>query len=705
MIRRLTTIVLLVSLVLAGSFTAWAQGDARSPITAANADSLAPVLAGDASGVNALVWSPDGTVLAVAGTPEIWLYDVQDLEAAPQRLRGHGSAVRSLAFNPDGTLLASASWDATVRLWDTATGGELLVLEPPVIEPVAPEQPAGEEADAGEAEAETAGDESAGEEAEPADDQDEGGEDEAAIEQAGAEPCAQEGHTEPVWAVAFSPDGTMLATGGLDQTANGGCPARLWNVSGSGDELTVELKYALQGHTRGVYYTAFSADGAMLITASSDGTVRLWDTESGAELATLDGHGSSVWSMALSPDGSTLATGGWDNSARLWSLGDDLGASLAVFGPGDPDAGVVGHTDWVDGLAFAPDGTLLATVSEDGTARLWDIAEGDQRDALVLYEPGLDTLDYQMVAVQGIMFAPPPVETEPGEALTGEVPASVEPDEFLAARDVVLETVDEIDGIDLGYVTHAQIDGTELIVYGVDTAASAFRLPFDQGAAWTDDPSGIVLTSALAETLGKSLGDTVDITPAEDGQATPIEIIGIVPSRLDGAYMAWEELAAIDTAISNEGAPLVNTMYIRLDADHQTPERATPLAEYIRFTLQDEGVHVALRFQYRRVDLQSTAFSSDGSLWVVGGSVYEQADEGTRLLPSETGALWLWDMEQGAVIGSVDDFAAGVSLVAFSPDGTLLATWTDNLSGIDVEAGASSADNTPGTLQLWAVAE
>jgi WD40 repeat protein len=161
-----------------------------------------------------------------------------------------------------------------------------------------------------------------------------------------------ESHTSTVYAVAFSPDGTRLATAD-------GRTVGLWDPA-TGTTLTT-----LESHTSAVYAVAFSPDGTRLATAGSDGTARLWDPATGAALTTLKGHTDWVRSVAFSPDGTRLATGSDDYTVRLW----------------DPATGVAlttlkGHTGWVRSVAFSPDGTRLATGSDDYTVRLWDPATG-----------------------------------------------------------------------------------------------------------------------------------------------------------------------------------------------------------------------------------------------------------------------------------------------------------------------------------------
>jgi WD40 repeat protein len=89
--------------------------------------------------------------------------------------------------------------------------------------------------------------------------------------------------------------------------------------------------------------------------------VRLWDPATGQPTGTLEGHESTVYGVAFSPDGRLLATGGDDGTVRLWDPAT-----------GQPTGTLEGHADTVNDVAFSPDGRLLATGSDDRTVRLWD---------------------------------------------------------------------------------------------------------------------------------------------------------------------------------------------------------------------------------------------------------------------------------------------------------------------------------------------
>ncbi|KAK3291304.1 uncharacterized protein B0H64DRAFT_349303 [Chaetomium fimeti] len=167
--------------------------------------------------------------------------------------------------------------------------------------------------------------------------------------------CLQtfEGHNDPVYSVAFSPDGSRIVSGSADHTI------RVWDAT-SGMEVR-----KLEGHCGSVRSVAFSPDGGRVVSGSADHTIRLWDAKSGKEVQKLDGHNDPVYSVAFSPDGSRIVSGSADRTIRIW----DTASGKAV-------QTLRGHISWVHSVAYCPDGSQIVSRSADDTIRIWDVTSG-----------------------------------------------------------------------------------------------------------------------------------------------------------------------------------------------------------------------------------------------------------------------------------------------------------------------------------------
>ena len=166
-------------------------------------------------------------------------------------------------------------------------------------------------------------------------------------------------HPGGATALAASPDGSMLVTGGYDRSA------RIWRIA---DRRQVGT---LAGHGGTVWSVAWSPDGRWLATAGEDKAVRIWRAADLALVHTLRGHELNIWSIQFSPDSRLLASGSFDHSIRLW----DVASGRMI-------RQLAGHEQAVVAVAFSPDGTMLASGGDDSTVRLWRVADGAQLKVL-----------------------------------------------------------------------------------------------------------------------------------------------------------------------------------------------------------------------------------------------------------------------------------------------------------------------------------
>jgi len=251
--------------------------------------------------------------------PAYWLAPVigaavTQVDPLKQIRTGHTGPVRTVAVSEDGARAVSGSDDGTVRVWDLTTGTEQAALT---------------------------------------------------------------GHAGEVFSVALTPDGTRAVSGGSDRTV------RVWDLTTGSEQaaLTTGSEQAalatgseqavLSGHTRTVWSVAITPDGALAVSGSGDGTVRVWDLATGTEQAALTGHAGEVFSVALTQDGTRAVSGGSDGALRIWDLATRLQQAV-----------VTGHTGWVRAVMLAKDETLAVSGGEDASVRIWDLATGREQATL-----------------------------------------------------------------------------------------------------------------------------------------------------------------------------------------------------------------------------------------------------------------------------------------------------------------------------------
>ena len=161
------------------------------------------------------------------------------------------------------------------------------------------------------------------------------------------------GHTREIVSAEFSPDGQKIVTASADGTV------KIWNTNSG------ELLNDLNGHLDMVRSAEFSQDEKKIVTFSFDKTVKIWDAISGKLLTDLKNFIAPINSAEFSPNGKQVVTASLDKTAKIW---DATSGNLLVS--------LKGHTDWVSSAEFSPDGKKVVTASHDKTAKIWDAISG-----------------------------------------------------------------------------------------------------------------------------------------------------------------------------------------------------------------------------------------------------------------------------------------------------------------------------------------
>jgi WD40 repeat protein len=624
----------ILALIMAGVALFLGEQARQSAITAQNAQRItyARELAGAA--LNNLEIDPERSILLalqavsttrmVDGTvlPEAEEALHRSLLASPVRLTltGHEIGVLTAAFSPDGQRIATIGRDGVTIIWDANTGSELLRL-PGTTQP-------------GDAiSAQRLAFSPDGRWLATADD--------SLIRLWGVTSGdlirTFSGHSGEVWAIAFSPDGSQLASGGAD------AQAYIWDVN------TGATQFELTAHTEAIEELAFSPDGRWLVTTSDDLSMKVWEAASGALLQDISDLTVPAYSIAFSPDSSRMATDNmiWDTRALPFTLASTIPENIGavVFSPdghwlagssgsiakvldaatGQPLLTLAGHTSWIIDVAFSPDGERLTTTSLDGTAKVWSLTPG-----------------YEVVTVAGkgwrVAFS------ADGTQLAME------------GLDGTASIWDAATGNPI-----RDLEGHTQSLLNVAYDPTGHRLAtgsFDATAKIWDTDTGVELLTLTGHELGIR-----DLAFSPDGSR-------IATASFDMTARVWDALTGetLLTLKGHEGGVVgvaysPNGKWIATSSLDSTAKLWDAETGQLLFTLKG---HTA--------PIPDIAFSPDSSKVITGG---------------QDAIAQLWDTATGKELLTLTGHSAEIQSVAFSPDGQLIATGSgDNTAKVwEAETG------------------
>ena len=652
-------------------------------------------------GINVIQFSPDGAQLAVGSNIGVWLYDVE----TGKELSLFAGMCQSLAFSPDGRYLVNGGGlyrTTEIQVWDTTTGHKVALVDAPasasalrfsadgkrlislsswgdtisrldietergIIENLEERQFASGTRYA-EAHALTY-------------DKIAIGSIEGKIQLwntiTGEKLSSLKGHADlpdqplgapsrlpplnrkQVLALAFSSDGTRLASGSKDTTV------RLWGTT-SDNEPTV-----LQKHTGWPNVLAFSPDGKTLASGSTDKTVQLWNTDTGELLVTLTGHLNGINALAFSPDGITIASGSTDGTVQLWNT--KTGEPLTTR--------ITGHTEWVKAVAFSKNSSTLAGVAFNGVITFWDVKTSQKTTRQITgHRDWFTTLAF---SPDGTKLASVGAE---GDVIFGFI-SSWRPDPLIRLTEAstgneIATLMDRMnpsnltfspDGKTLAFSNHGKIrlwnteTGISLDIPLLDQNEGHKFADHDHGNGALVIPSGmgahqIPRISALAfspdgtKLVSATMEGQIQMWDTEVG----IELTSLVEQDPDGAKHEVKD-----------GGMTVKTSY---------KDPIFVLAFSPNGNLLAAGSHRQIRLWNMETGNWGKGISSidnrkDGREIFHGAKALVFSPDNTTLINGDgNGRLQLWDITTGDELITLNGHMEGVETLQFSPDGNTLVS-------------------------------
>ncbi|KAJ4478358.1 WD40 repeat-like protein [Lentinula aciculospora] len=469
------------------------------------------------------------------------------------------------------------------------------------------------------------------------------------------EQATLQGHTSQVVSVAFSPNGQRLVSGSWDGSV------RIWNAE-SGEPIGSPLL-----GIKGVNSVAFSPDGKKVASGSADNSVIIWDAETGEAVGQpLQGHTHQVSSIAFSPDGQKIVSGSWDKSLRVWNTETQAAVSM-----------LQGHAKGIKAVAFSPDGDKIVSGSDDCSLRTWNTATGEVVNEFQGHRNQVTSVafspDGNMIAsgsadnsviiwnaetgeTMGRLQAHTNIVTSVAFSPTGEKLVSGSFDNTLrfwntTSRKLVGKPLEgHTDGV--ASVVFS-MDGKRVVSGSWDKSVRIWNAEFQEAEEITYPGHSMGVTSVAFSSNGKeiasgSLDNSIRIWNKETGD--PV-----------GGPLQGHKNYILSIAFSPDGTRLVSG-----SSDQSLRIWNTEIREIVGAPLQGHTKGVL-----------SVTFSPDGNR-IVSGSL--------------DNSLIIWDARNGDAIGDpLKGHTSAISSVSFSPDGERIASasWDKSIRLWDATSGGA----------------
>ncbi len=458
------------------------------------------------------------------------------------------------------------------------------------------------------------------------------------------------GHSASVTACVVTPDGRHLISASEDGSL------KVWDLE-SGRALAT-----LEGHSYGVTACAMTPDGQRVISASEDETLKVWDLKSARTLVTLQGHSGPVFACAVTPDGRCVVSASEDNTLKVWDL--ESGRTLATL---------EGHAGSVTACAVTTDGHCVVSASEDRTLKVWDLTSRP-----------LATLQGHSDAVRA---------------------CAVTPDGWhvvSASEDRTLKVWDLTSGRTLttlqGHTTHVNAcavtpDGHSVVSASDDRTLKVWNLESGHTLATLQGHSNIVRACAVTpngrRVVSASDDRTLKVWDLEPGRTLTIpqghsDIVRACAVTPDGSRVVS---ASDDNTLKvwdlKSGRTLAT---LQGHSDWVLACAVTPDGSRLVSASADQTLKVW--------DLESghTFATLQGhSGWVLACAM---TPNGLHMVSaSDDNTLKVWDLQSGRVLTTLQGHSAGVSACAVTPDGSRVVSSSDDhtLKVWDFQSGRTLA--------------